>query len=193
MLTTDSSVDFPTLGKPTRPTSAMTLSSNCTHSSAPGCPGCAYLGTCMVDVAKCIFPRPPLPPLKMTSLWLSPDMSAMTFPVSKSLSTVPSGTFTIRSSASAPWQRFFPPSRPSFATYLRTCRKSTRVFFPLSTWKITSPPRPPSPPSGPPLGTYSSRLKDTWPSPPLPDLINIFALSANIHSTSCGVKKSPIR
>ena len=39
-------VDLPTLGNPTRPTSAITLSSRRTHNSCASCPGCAYLGAC---------------------------------------------------------------------------------------------------------------------------------------------------
>jgi GTP-binding protein len=42
--TTESKVDFPALGNPTKPTSAKTLSSRIFHSSFPGSPGCAYLG-----------------------------------------------------------------------------------------------------------------------------------------------------
>ena len=51
LLTLESSVDFPTLGNPTSPTSAITFSSSCRVSSLAGWPGCAYLGTCMVLVA----------------------------------------------------------------------------------------------------------------------------------------------
>ena len=173
-------MDLPTFGKPTSPTSAITLSSRFTQSSCAGFPGCAYFGTCMVEVAKCIFPRPPLPPFKIIWRWFSPDISAMTLLVSASRITVPSGTFRIRSFASLPWQRFLPPSSPSCALYFVLWRKSTSVLRPLSTSKITSPPRPPSPPSGPPFGTYNSLRKLTWPSPPFPDRIYIFALSANI-------------
>ena len=54
--------------------------------------------TCMVDVAKCWFPRPPRPPFKLTCLRFSPCISAMTCPYSASLITVPAGTFKIRSS-----------------------------------------------------------------------------------------------
>ena len=32
-------------------TSAITFSSSCTSISIASCPGCAYLGACMVDVA----------------------------------------------------------------------------------------------------------------------------------------------
>ena len=50
------------------------------------------------------------------------------------------------------------------------------------------------PPSGPPLGTYFSRRNETWPSPPFPDFIIIFALSANIFPPflfSCDIRIDP--
>ena len=37
--------------------------------------GCAYFGTCIVDVAKCWFPSPPFPPFNTICLRLSPDIS----------------------------------------------------------------------------------------------------------------------
>ena len=137
----------------------------------------------MVAVAKFIFPKPPLPPLSITSLLFSPDISAMTLPDSKSFITVPSGTFIIRFLASAPWHLLLPPGSPSPATYFLFILKSVRVLRPSSTSKMISPPFPPSPPSGPPAATKSSLLKLTWPSPPLPDFIKIFALSANINTS----------
>ena len=170
-------VDFPTFGYPTSPTSAITFNSKRTQSSIAGWPGFANLGTCMVGVAKCIFPAPPLPPFRITSRIFFPDISAIIFPLASSRMIVPSGTFTIKSCPSAPWERRFFPSSPDCAIYLRTWRKSFNVFRPLSTSKITSPPLPPSPPSGPPAATKSSRRKLTCPSPPLPDLMNILALS----------------
>ena len=121
----------------------------------------------------------------MTSRRLSFDISAITFLLSSSYITVPSGTFITRSSPSLPVQRLFPPSSPLFAIYLLLCLKSPRVLSPLSTSNIISPPLPPLPPSGPPSGTYSSRRKLTCPSPPLPDFIKILALSANINDLLC--------
>ena len=50
-VTLERNVDFPTFGKPTSPTSAITFSSRRTSSSCAGWPGCANLGTCMVGVA----------------------------------------------------------------------------------------------------------------------------------------------
>ena len=178
--TRERNVDLPTLGKPTSPTSAITLSSRRTVSSLASCPGCAYLGTCMVGVAYHLLPLPPLPPFKMTSRSLPLLMSAITLPDTSSYITVPSGTLMIRSAPSLPWHNALPPSAPLSATYFLICLNSFRVLSPLSTSNIMSPPLPPSPPSGPPAATKSSRLKLTWPSPPLPDLIKIVALSANI-------------
>ena len=60
------SVDLPTLGKPSRPTSASSLSSRRTVRSSPGVPGSALRGARSVDVAKWMLPRPPLPPWATT-------------------------------------------------------------------------------------------------------------------------------
>ena len=49
---------------------------------------------------------------------------------------------------------------------------------------------PPSPPSGPPFGTKSSLRKLTCPSPPLPERIRIFALSANMVFSCLVLSKS---
>ena len=84
-------MDLPTLGKPTRPTSASSFSSSWTSSSSPGVPGLANRGTCRVGVAKWVLPQPPLPPLA-TTRGSSPDMSASSRPVSASLIRVPRGT-----------------------------------------------------------------------------------------------------
>ena len=45
-----------TLGKPIRPTSAMSFSSSVTWMSSPGTPGLANLGIWRVGVAKCALP-----------------------------------------------------------------------------------------------------------------------------------------
>ena len=52
-LTTDISEDFPTLGKPIKPTSARSFNSSVTSQSSPGAPSFAKRGTCLVGVAKC--------------------------------------------------------------------------------------------------------------------------------------------
>ena len=176
----DNKVDFPTFGKPTKPTSAITLSSSRTSSSNASCPGCAYFGACMEEVAKCWLPSPPFPPVKIICLLFSPDISAITLSVVASRIMVPAGTWMTRSSPFFPWQFRFFPSSPFSAAHLCLWRKSFNVFMLSSTSKMISPPFPPSPPSGPPSGTYFSRRKLTWPLPPFPDFIIIFALSANI-------------
>ena len=76
---------------------------------------CAYLGTCMVAVAKFILPRPPLPPFNTIWRRLSPDISAITLLLSASRITVPSGTFNTRSLPFAPWRRCLLPSCPGWA------------------------------------------------------------------------------
>lgn len=59
--TIDSNVDLPTLGKPTKPTSANNLSSKVTSSSSPGSPFSLKSGAGLRGVAKRELPRPPRP------------------------------------------------------------------------------------------------------------------------------------
>src|SRR5581483_6609813 len=56
---------------------------------------------------------------------------------------------------------------------------SSRVAVLASTWRITSPPRPPLPPSGPPSGLNFSRWIEAQPLPPLPAWTCSVARSAN--------------
>jgi len=175
-------VDFPTLGNPTRPTSARSLSSKKTSSASPGCPGFANLGICLVEDANLAFPFPPLPPFAMI-LGSSEEISAISLPVAASLTSVPLGTFITRSSPLLPVQFLLPPDCPSSAQYFFLYLKSTSVERLSSQTKTTSPPLPPSPPSGPPAAIYFSLWKETAPSPPFPALILIFALSTNITNT----------
>src|SRR5580700_7252525 len=56
---------------------------------------------------------------------------------------------------------------------------STRVSFPSSPTKMTSPPFPPSPPEGPPWGAYLSRRNATQPLPPDPARISTSHESTN--------------
>ena len=62
-LSREISVDLPTLGKPTKPTSASNFSSSRKSSTTPGVPGSALRGAWWVEVAKRALPRPPRPPL----------------------------------------------------------------------------------------------------------------------------------
>ncbi len=95
-------LDLPALGKPTRPMSATTLSSSWISSSSPGSPSRAKPGALRLDEASAAFPRPPRPPWATTSSVPGPTMSARTSPVSRSRTTVPSGTGSTRSSACPP-------------------------------------------------------------------------------------------
>ena len=56
---TESNVDFPTDGKPTKPTSASTFNSNSIFLSWPGSPFSASSGAGFFGEAKRILPRPP--------------------------------------------------------------------------------------------------------------------------------------
>ena len=61
-------VDLPALGKPTRPTSASSLSCSRRSFSSPGRPGCVRRGARLVEVAKRALPWPPRPPLAISEL-----------------------------------------------------------------------------------------------------------------------------
>src|SRR6516162_7604035 len=170
--------DLPALGKPTRPASATVLSSRTSVCSAPGSPRRAKPGALRRGVASAALPSPPRPPGAATYLVPAPTRSASNSP-SSVFTTVPSGTDTTRSSPSAPF-RFEPePCLPLPARRTgRRCRSSS-VAMPGSTWKITSPPRPPLPPSGPPSGLNFSRCTDAQPFPPSPALTRSVTWSAN--------------
>src|SRR5580658_2441927 len=74
------SEDLPALGNPTRPTSAIDLSTSRNSPCSPACPGLARFGARLVDVLKWVFPQPPLPPLHRTTRWASSTSSATTRP-----------------------------------------------------------------------------------------------------------------
>ena len=71
METTDNNVDFPTLGKPTKPTSANIFNSNFKSFSSPGKPFSQICGAVIRALANEAFPRPPLPPNATTTSSLS--------------------------------------------------------------------------------------------------------------------------
>ena len=74
----------------------IVISLNIISFSSPFSPSSENLGACLVGVAKCEFPLPPLPPFNISSTWSGFDKSATTFPVSASFTTVPIGTFTYK-------------------------------------------------------------------------------------------------
>src|ERR1022692_2057871 len=70
--------DFPALGNPTRPTSAMDFRTSRNTPCSPTWPGLARLGARFVELLKCVLPQPPLPPLHRTIRWPSSTTSATT-------------------------------------------------------------------------------------------------------------------
>ena len=77
-------MDFPAFGLPTRPMSAMSLSSRRILRSSAGPPGVHSVGTWLVGDLNRSLPRPPLPPLAITNSWPSFTRSTMSSPVSSS-------------------------------------------------------------------------------------------------------------
>src|SRR5688572_22126536 len=161
------SEDLPADGKPTRPTSAMLLSSMTASNASPSSPRSAKPGALRRELASAALPRPPLPPLASTTRVPAPTRSAMTRP-SGVLTTVPAGTRRTRSSPLPPWRLLPSPGRPLPAFWCGRWWKSRSVWTLGSTSRTTSPPSPPLPPSGPPSGLNFSRWIEDTPWPPLP-------------------------
>ena len=95
-------LDLPTLGYPTRPTSARSFISRRSSFCSPGSPSSAKVGALLRLDANFALPRPPRPPRAMTSRWPFSVMSAKTSPVFASLTIVPGGTLTMQGGAQAP-------------------------------------------------------------------------------------------
>src|SRR5215208_5057921 len=161
------SEDLPTDGKPTRPTSAMLLSSMTASNASPGSPSSAKPGALRRALASAALPRPPLPPAASTTRVPAPTRSTICRP-SGVLTTVPSGTRSTRSSPWAPLRLLPAPGLPLPAFWCGWWWKSSSVCTFGSTSRITSPPSPPLPPSGPPRGLNFSRWTEATPWPPLP-------------------------
>ena len=148
--TAEMRVDFPALGKPTRPTSASKRSSSMSVRSSPGIPGCAKRGARFVEVAKKALPFPPFPPFAaITSAFgvfrsasSSPDSSAFTD--KRSLGNTHNEIWSVFSMLI-----FSSPMLSSFSTEMFYARsRSTSVFNCGSTRKMTLPPLPPFPQPG---------------------------------------------
>ena len=58
---------MPALGRPTRPTSAITFSSRVIQRSSPGWPVSTCRGARLVRDLKCVLPCPPRPPRATTT------------------------------------------------------------------------------------------------------------------------------
>ena len=73
----DNKVDLPTLGKPTKPTSANNFNSSISLFLSPGKPFSAIFGTRLIADLKQALPLPPRPPLATTNSFLSSFKSQM--------------------------------------------------------------------------------------------------------------------
>ena len=145
---------FPTLGSPTRPTSASNFNSTFKYLSSPGSPFSEKFGAGLDWVLKAVLPLPPRPPLATinSSPWFF--KSHINRLVSLSLTTVPGGTFIIMSLALLPLLFLPSPFSPRFPFIILLYLRSIKVLSPSSTLKIMLEPRPPFPPKGPPNSTY---------------------------------------
>ncbi len=166
--------------------SATVFSSSVACRASPGSPSRAKPGALRRLLASRALPSPPCPPAARTYRVPAPIMSASTLP-SASLTTVPSGTRTSRSSPLDPF--WFPP-RPCSPLRARRCgrwcRSSSAVVL-GSTTRTTSPPLPPSPPSGPPSGLNFSRWTEATPAPPLPAATSTTTRSTKLGIATCGL------
>src|SRR5664280_1818564 len=172
------SVLLPTLGKPTRATSATRASSSSYHSSWPFSPCSAKAGARRLLERKLALPLPPRPPSPASHRSPGLTRSARTVP-SWRLARVPTGTGTSRSAPRAPCFFLPPPWPPSPPRRWGWSRKPSREDWLVVATSQMSPPRPPSPPSGPPLSTWASRRKATAPAPPSPAFTCSWASSTN--------------
>ena len=163
------SVDLPTFGKPTSATSAMSLSSSHIQRSWPTSPCSAKPGARRLLDKNLALPFPPMPPSAASQRSRSWTRSARISP-SRSLTVVPIGTCTYRSSP--PWPCFFlpEPCDPFVALRCGWSRNDNSDATFRSATSHTSPPDPPSPPSGPPMATCASRRNEVHPAPPSPPL-----------------------
>ena len=161
----------------------MSFSSSPSSSGSVTSPGSCSRGARLDGVAKRALPRPPCPPLAMTTSAPASSMSARTSPVSLLRMMVPSGTLMTRFWPRRPCMSLLRPSPPFSAEKWRLKTKSDSVSSPVDATKMTSPPSPPSPPLGPPFGTNASRRKLQQPLPPFPALTVISARSTNIRDS----------
>src|SRR5947209_4321106 len=120
-----SSDDLPAFGRPTRAASASNFNRSSISPSSPGRPTSAKRGVCRVAPAKCLLPRPPVPPFATTTRASACARSA-TSPPSPSNTCVPTGTFSTASSPSAPCDRRPPPPPPRPARSFRLGRMPDR-------------------------------------------------------------------
>ena len=102
---------MPAFGRPTSAASARSLRRSSISRSSPGMPTSAKRGVCRLGPAKCLLPRPPVPP------FADDDARARAArgrrrARSPSKTCVPTGTASTASSPRAPFERRPPPPPP---------------------------------------------------------------------------------
>ena len=102
-------LDFPALGKPIIPMSAITLSWSHIQNSSPDFPLVFFLGALFVELLNLRFPKPPFPPKATKYFSLFFVKSKIRVLLSSSYNCVPNGTFKIKSLPFAPVLFFLPP------------------------------------------------------------------------------------
>ncbi len=160
----------------------MSLRCSSSSRSSPGRPVSAKRGVCRVGVAKCAFPRPPMPAAgdddsspgvaQVGDDGAVVDVESPACRRAREHDVVAVGAVLARPAPVAAALRGVDrlrPQRPRDREGLHPRRATT------------SPPRPPSPPSGPPFGTNFSRRKLRPPSPPRPALTRMWARSWNMR------------
>ena len=118
-MTTDNKVDFPALGRPTNPASAISFNLNQIDFSSPGQPGKNLCGALLVEVLYRIFPKPPSPPIASIIFCQICVKSAKIICLLSSRICVPTGNLSIMSSPAAPDFCFPAPGLPVLA--LKCC------------------------------------------------------------------------
>ena len=98
----DSRVDFPALGSPTKPTSAINFNLSQTDFSRPGHPGKALRGDLLVDVLYLRLPKPPSPPRARIKVCPTSTRSTTTVDWSSSRICVPFGSLSTMSAPATP-------------------------------------------------------------------------------------------
>ena len=172
-------LDFPTLGVPIKATSAKSCNSSVSSLYCAGSPNKANSGYWFIASLNCIFPQPPAH--QGTAIRFSPTLlkwwRMCHFVLS--LTTVPTGTDKIRSSASAPYWSLDLPGSPALALNSLWYLKYNKVLSSCTAWRMTDHHFHPFHPDGQPYATPASCLHATIPFHPLPEWTAIVTSSRN--------------
>ena len=164
------SVHLPTLGNPTRATSAISLSSRRSQRSSPSSPCSANDGARRRLERKRALPRPPRPPAAASQRSpASHEVGEHRRPPGRGppCPRAPGRPGRRRPGRGASCRRPWVPLPARRCGWSRNASSEATL---RSATSQTSPPWPPSPPSGPPRATWASRRNATAPAPPSPPL-----------------------